>query len=131
MTSIGYGIQLIFKSGSGFVMDYFGTAKFIFLANGLLCVVFTLINSVWTSPVGFVVSGSAIKAATAFARIACVKVLATWYPKEIFGTVGSFIQIWYNFSFLKKKKKEKTMANNSMIARALVSWWHATVSASW
>ena len=94
MTSIGYGIQLIFKSGSGFVMDYFGTAKFIFLANGLLCLLFTLVNSIWSTPVGFIVCGSANKAATAFARIACVKILATWYPKEIFGTVGSFIQIW-------------------------------------
>ena len=94
MTAIAYGVQLIFKTGSGFVMDYFNTAKFIFLLNGMLCVIFTVLNCFYNSPVGFVVSFSMIKAASAFARIACVKILAAWYPKEIFGTVGSFIQIW-------------------------------------
>ena len=89
---ISYLVQFISKFVSGAAIDYWNKPKLIYIIFSLTTTISLLINIWWYSQSSFLVLYPIIKGASSFARITALKILATWYPKEVAGMVTSFIQ---------------------------------------
>lgn len=78
---------------SGIVTDYFKRPKATFVIAAILSLLCTLVNVWWCTGVGFGVLFSAIKFLSAFGRVTLLKIIASWWPKEVMGTMGAIINI--------------------------------------
>jgi sugar phosphate permease len=92
-TSVSYGTQFIGKLMSGFLIDYFRSPKlFLLIASGI-CIIITFVNGFYMTDLAILIGYPIIKLSAAFGRIAILSIFATWYPKEVIGTVSSVLQM--------------------------------------
>jgi len=80
-------------SYSGAFVDYTNRPKPIFMTAAYICVLATLICSffMYEDVLGTVMLVT--KSCAAFIRISTLKILVSWYPREIIGVVSSALQV--------------------------------------
>jgi len=82
------------KFTSGVIIDVYDAPKRIFISTLLLAIIFTLVNTAWYTPAGFICIASAIKFLCAFGRVSVLKMIALWWPRRLMGQMGAAINIW-------------------------------------
>lgn len=93
INSSSYGVQFFSKFVSGLITDYFKRPKATFLIAAVLSLVCTVVNVWWFTGIGFGILYSMIKFLSAFGRVTLLKIIASWWPKEIMGSMGAIINI--------------------------------------
>lgn len=78
---------------SGFITDYFKRPKATFLVAAFGATLCTVGMVFWATPAGFGVLYSSIKFLAAFGRVCLLKIIATWWPKEVMGSLGAVINV--------------------------------------
>lgn len=93
INSVSYGVQFGSKFISGFITDYFKRPKATFLVAATAATLCTIGMVFWSTPVGIGFLYSAIKFLAAFGRVCLLKIIATWWPKEVMGSMGAIINV--------------------------------------